>query len=71
VVDLVAWIAAHPRTYPETMEVWRTSCPRLPIWEDAIRSRFVAVVWDDERGERMVVVTEEGRAFLGRPPIVT
>ena len=35
VLDLVEWIAIQPRTYTEIMEAWRTSCPRLTIWEDA------------------------------------
>lgn len=41
--DLLAWIAATPRTYRETMEVWRTSCPRLSIWEDAVGDGLVRV----------------------------
>ena len=41
--DLLAWIAAAPRTYRETMEVWRTSCPRLSIWEDAVGDGLVQV----------------------------
>ena len=41
--DLLAWIAAAPRTYRETMEVWRTSCPRLSIWEDAVGNGLVRV----------------------------
>ena len=41
--DLLAWIAATPRTYRETMEVWRTSCPRLSIWEDAVGVGLVRV----------------------------
>ena len=41
--DLLTWIAATPRTYRETMEVWRTSCPRLSIWEDAVGDGLVRV----------------------------
>jgi hypothetical protein len=41
--DLLAWIAAAPRTYRETMDVWRTSCPRLSIWEDAVADGLVQV----------------------------
>ena len=41
--DLLAWLAATPRTYRETMEVWRTSCPHLSIWEDAIGDGLVRV----------------------------
>jgi hypothetical protein len=35
VLDLLEWIGRHPRPYAETLDAWRTSCPRLPIWEDA------------------------------------
>lgn len=53
--DLLEWIAAAPRTYAETLEVWRSSCPRLTIWEDALHDRLC-------RGA--VVVSEKGRAAL-------
>lgn len=36
VLDFLEWLAASPRPYAEVMEVWRTSCPRLPVWEDAV-----------------------------------
>lgn len=36
ILDLVAWVAARPRPYAEVMDAWRTSCPRLPVWEDAV-----------------------------------
>ena len=35
VLDLVEWIAREPRPYSEVIAAWRTSCPRLPVWEDA------------------------------------
>ena len=63
-LDLVEWVAARPRSYRETMEAWRTSCPRLTIWEDAINGHFV------ERRDESVVVTGEGLRLLranGRP----
>ena len=34
-LDLLEWIGAEPRTYTDVMNAWRTSCPRLPVWEDA------------------------------------
>ena len=58
--DLVAWVAERPRSYRETMDAWRTSCPKLPVWEDAIDSVFVA------SDGLVVTVTEAGRAFLRR-----
>ncbi|MGD0678897.1 MAG: hypothetical protein ABSC94_26125 [Polyangiaceae bacterium] len=36
VMELLVWVAARPRTYQETTEAWRTSCPRMPVWEDAL-----------------------------------
>jgi hypothetical protein len=35
VLDLLEWLGKQDRTYEETMEAWRTSCPKLPVWEDA------------------------------------
>ena len=63
VLDLLEWIAAAPRPYAEVMDAWRTSCPRLPVWEDAVDARFVVRVRDDGGGA-MVAVTDAGRAFL-------
>lgn len=42
VLDLVEWIAREPRPYAEAIEIWRTSCPRLTIWEDAMDRGYVA-----------------------------
>ncbi|MBL8805374.1 MAG: hypothetical protein JNN22_00905 [Rhodospirillales bacterium] len=41
VLDFVAWLGERPRDYPETMAAWRTSCPRLPVWEEAVERGFV------------------------------
>ncbi len=35
VLDLLEWLSAAPRGYAETLDAWRTSCPRLPVWEEA------------------------------------
>ena len=35
ILDLLEWIGPNPRPYAETLEAWRTSCPRLPVWEEA------------------------------------
>jgi hypothetical protein len=34
-LQLLQWLTSHPRTYAETMDAWRTTCPRFSIWEDA------------------------------------
>ncbi len=36
ILDLVQWVAGGPRPYVEVMDAWRTSCPRLTVWEDAV-----------------------------------
>jgi len=62
VLDLLEWIGPRGRPYREVMEAWRTSCPRLPVWEDANERGFV------ERhsvgAEAMVRVSALGAKFL-------
>jgi hypothetical protein len=41
ILDLLDWIGPAPRLYSEVIEVWRTSCPRLPVWEDATDRGFI------------------------------
>jgi hypothetical protein len=41
VLDFVEWIAREPRFYSEVIATWRTSCPRLTIWEDAVDRGYV------------------------------
>jgi len=63
VLDLVEWVAARPRPYGEVMGAWRTSCPRLTIWEDAVDHGLVVPEHQDGRGT-IVRVTPSGRALL-------
>ncbi|WP_342358569.1 hypothetical protein [Terrarubrum flagellatum] len=63
-LDLIEWIDRDERTYADVMDAWRTSCPRLPVWEDANDRGLVTRV--SEGGRSMVRVTEEGRALLRR-----
>ena len=42
VLDLLEWIGPGPRPYADVMEAWRTSCPRLPVWEEASERGFVS-----------------------------
>lgn len=64
VLDLVEWVAARPRDYTEVMEAWRTSCPRLTIWEDALDAGYLAR--ESLNGASIVSVTPLGRALLER-----
>ena len=63
VVDLVEWIAREPRLYSEVIETWRTSCPRLTIWEDAVDRGCVARESVAGAGVR-VAITEGGEKLL-------
>lgn len=69
--QFLAWLDERPRSYAETMEAWRTSCPRLSVWEDATLAGLVRLE-DGGDGKARVVVTPEGRAFLAQPrPLAT
>jgi hypothetical protein len=67
-IELLSWLCARPRTYEETMEAWRTSCPRMPVWDDALLAGLVEVVPGEvgKSGLRAstVRVTPSGRALL-------
>jgi hypothetical protein len=60
-LSFLSWVAERPRSYGDAMEAWRSSCPRLTIWEDALGAELVAV---ERGGERRVSLTPRGRAFL-------
>jgi hypothetical protein len=64
VLDFVEWIAAGPRRYGDVMEAWKTSCPRLTIWEDAIDQGLVQRCRID--GELSIETTDCGRALLAK-----
>ena len=63
VLDLVEWVAREPRLYAEVIEAWRTSCPRLTIWEDAVDRGYVARESIAGIGVR-VAITKTGETFL-------
>ena len=57
-LQLLLWTVERPRTYAETIDAWKSSCPRLTVWEDALADGLVRV----ERGR--VVLTDAGAALL-------
>lgn len=63
IVDLLEWIGPAPRPYAEVQEVWRTSCPKLPVWEDAVDARFLDCWFESGRG-RLVAVSALGIEVL-------
>lgn len=67
--DFLTWLAEGPRPYAEVMDAWRTSCPRLSIWEDALGDGLVqAIRVTDATGDTIVVaLTPRGWSRLAGP----
>jgi hypothetical protein len=63
VLDLLDWIGPSPRPYDEVMDAWRTSCPRLPVWEIA-NERGLVERCRASGGPGLVAVTKSGTAYL-------
>ena len=64
ILDLLEWVDLRERTYHEVMAAWRTSCPKLPVWEDAVDRGLVVTGAAD--GRAVVRVTPAGRELLER-----
>ena len=63
ILDLLEWIGPDARPYGETMQAWRTSCPRLPVWEEATARGFIE--FDRRQGPAALVsVSAAGRQAL-------
>lgn len=62
ILDLLEWLAARNRSYEEVMDAWRTSCPKLPVWEDANARGLIAMAESD--GRCVVRVAELGFVLL-------
>ena len=60
VMDLVAFVANGPRPYDEVIDAWRTSCPRLTVWEDAIDRGLITRA----RGEDKMLIVQATSAGL-------
>jgi len=70
VLDFIEWVAGERRLYADVLDAWKTSCPRLTVWEDASERGFVMRINVPGQGV-FIGVTPAGRAFLrrhGRPP---
>jgi hypothetical protein len=62
ILDLLEWLEFRVRTYEETLDAWRTSCPRFPIWEDASDRGLVKTIL--ENGRSIIRVSPSGLTFL-------
>lgn len=63
VMDLLEWIGPRPRPYAEVIDAWRTSCPRLPVWEEA-NARGYITREHLERSGTLISVSPAGLAVL-------
>lgn len=62
ILELLQWLAKRERSYEEVMDAWRTSCPRLPVWEDANDRGLV--MKEEVNGRCIVRITSSGLALL-------
>jgi hypothetical protein len=64
VLDLLEWLVKRERSYEEVMDAWRTSCPKLPIWEEANDRGLVKK--EELNGRCVVRISSSGGALLAR-----
>jgi hypothetical protein len=64
-LELLAWTVRAPRTYAQAMEAWRSTCPRLSVWEDALIDGLIQVENGGTMDDAQVSLTARGRAVLG------
>ena len=62
--QFLLWMLVKPRGYREVMDAWRTTCPRLTIWEDALDAGLVQVRSGKTLREATVAITQRGIGFL-------
>jgi hypothetical protein len=62
ILDLLDWLTLRDRTYEEVMAAWRTSCPRLPVWEEANDRGLITR--EEINGDSMIRVSSAGLALL-------
>jgi D-3-phosphoglycerate dehydrogenase len=65
-LQFLTWVRTAPRTYDDVKQGWRSTCPRLATWEDAIEAGLIQF---EHGGERLsdrstVTLTPRGRALL-------
>lgn len=62
ILDLLQWLSSGDRTYEQVMDAWRTSCPRLTVWEDANDRGLIAT--EHANGRHLIRVSAVGHATL-------
>jgi hypothetical protein len=70
ILDFLGSVASMDRKYSDAIEAWRTSCPKLPVWEEANEHGLIART--RVNGDATVCITPAGVALLerfGRMPL--
>ena len=62
IVDLLEYVASKERRYDEAIEAWHTSCPKLPVWEEANERGLITRARTN--GHAVVRITAAGAALL-------
>ena len=62
IFDLLEYVARQERRYDDVIEAWHTSCPRLPVWEEANERGLVTRA--SANGHAVVRITAAGAALL-------
>jgi hypothetical protein len=63
-LQFLAWLSTHARTYGDVMEAWRTTCPRMSVWEDAVRDGLIHMESAGKMNDSKVTLSAKGRAAL-------
>ena len=63
-LEFLTWISIRPRTYAESMEAWRSTCPRNTVWEDALIDGLIQIESGGAMNQSEVTLTPRGRAIL-------
>ena len=65
VAQFLRWLEERPRSYTDTMDAWRSNCPRLSAWDDALEDGLIRLEpARDGATDMQVRVTAKGRARL-------
>jgi hypothetical protein len=63
-LQFLAWLSVRTRTYGDVMEAWRTTCPRMSVWEDAVRDGLIDMESAGKMNDSKVTLSAKGRATL-------
>jgi hypothetical protein len=61
-LQLLEWIAERPRTYAESIDAWKSNCPRLSVWDDAVIDGLIRT--GSNGAEPIVELTPAGEQVL-------